>query len=395
MSVHVAAAIPLAIWIYLLCARGGFWRVSGQAPGALQEARVAAAAHPAQRLAVIIPARNEAPVIAAALRSLLEQQFSGSIEIFVIDDGSTDGTAEAACAVAAQAGGNRLLHVLRGAPLQPGWTGKLWAMSQGVTAAAALDADYLLFTDADIHHEPDSVARLIGLAETTGSDLVSFMAKLSTRTLAERCLIPAFVFFFFMIYPPAWVLDSTARTAAAAGGCMLIRPRALTRAGGLAAIRDQLIDDCALARAVKSSGGRLWLGLTDRVRSLRGYGSFAEIGAMISRTAFAQLRHSYWLLAATLLGLALTYLLPPLLLVTRAPIAATLGAGAWLLMALAYLPMVRFYRAAWPWSLALPLIAAFYAAATLSSAVQYGLGRGGHWKGRVQDARAQISRHSP
>ena len=385
---YAGAAISLAIWIYLLCARGGFWRASAHLAATPQPERLATNPRSASRVAVIIPARNEAPLIGAALRSLIEQQYPGCIEIFVIDDGSTDGTADVATATAAQTGVARAVRVLRGASLQPGWTGKLWAMSQGVAAAAAVDADYLLFTDADIHHAPDSVATLIGLAETSGADLVSCMAQLCTRRLAERSLIPAFVFFFFMIYPPAWVADNRARTAAAAGGCMLIRPHALARAGGLGAIHDQLIDDCALARAVKASGGRLWLGLTHRVRSLRGYGSFAEIGAMISRTAFSQLRHSYWLLVATLCGLGLTYLLPPLLLFTHAPIAAALGACAWLLMTLAYLPTVRFYDRAWPWSLTLPLVATFYAAATLSSAVQYGLGRGGRWKDRVQDARA-------
>jgi len=376
-----AALITLLIWSYLLLARGGFWRATGQRPA------VAPAATLARKVVVVMPARDEAPVIGTAVGSLLRQSFPGSIRVILVDDGSCDGTALLAVQAATAAGAAGQLTVLAGAPLPRGWTGKLWAMHQGVQAATALTPDYLLFTDADIEHDRDSVATLVATAEAERRDLVSYMVRLATATYPERCLIPAFVFFFFKLYPPAWVASSRRATAAAAGGCILIRPQVLARAGGLEAIRSQIIDDCALARIVKSSGGRIWLGLTGSARSLRSYGTFAEIGSMISRTAFNQLHHSYWLLAGTLLGLALTYMLPPLLLFTGDPLLASLGLLAWVLMTLAYLPMVRFYGLPGLWSLCLPAIALFYAGATLHSAWQYGRGRGGRWKGRIQDVR--------
>jgi hopene-associated glycosyltransferase HpnB len=261
----------------------------------------------------------------------------------------------------------------------------LWALSQGVTAAAELGADYLLFSDADTCHGPASVASLVAHAEAGERDLVSHMVKLSTATVAERLLIPAFVFFFFKLYPPAWIADPGRKSAAAAGGCILIRPQALARAGGLQAIRSHIIDDCALARTIKHSGGRISLQLAADTRSLRVYGSSGEIGAMISRTAFAQLRHSYVALAATLLGLFLTYLLPAGLLVSGDAPLVYLGLIALLLMSLCYLPMVRFYGLSPLFSVCLPLIATFYAGAVIHSAVQYARGTGGIWKGRVQD----------
>lgn len=380
---HALCALPLLIWLYLLAARGGFWRVSRQL------ARASAAPVAPRRVVAIIPARDEVDVVGDAAQSLLRQRFAGSLHVIVVDDGSTDGTAGAALAAAAAAGAAGRLTVLRGAPLEPGWSGKLWAMSQGIAASSSLDPDYLLLTDADIHHEPDNVAALVATAESDGRDLVSSMVRLSTATLAERCLIPAFVFFFFKLYPPAWISSRSSRVAGAAGGCMLIRPAALARIGGLATIRSTIIDDCALAAAVKAAGGSIRLGLTRTARSLRVYGSFAEIGRMIARTAFHQLRHSYPLLGATLLGLAVTYLTPPLLLLLSGDaIDRGLGAAAWALMSLAYLPMVRFYGLTPLWAPALPAVAAFYAGATLVSAVQYRRGRGGQWKGRVQDLRA-------
>ena len=381
LGVRAAAALPLLIWLYLLGLRGGFWRAAHHLPGRADAAS-------ARRVVAVIPARDEAHVIGTAVRSLLQQKLSGSMHVIVVDDASTDGTASAALKAAAAEDAAERLTVLDGAPLAPGWSGKLWAMSQGIDAAAERDPEYLLLTDADIEHDPDNVASLVGTAEARGLDLTSSMVRLSTRTFAERSLIPAFVFFFFKLYPPAWVASPRAKTAAAAGGCMLIRPAALARIGGLAAIRSSIIDDCSLAAAVKASGGTLSLGLTRSARSLRVYGSFAEIGRMIARTAFHQLRHSYLLLAATLLGLAVTYLAPPLLLISGDPLAMGLGAAAWVLMSFAFLPMVRFYRLSALWAPVLPAIAAFYAGATLWSAMQYRLGRGGRWKGRVQDTRA-------
>jgi hopene-associated glycosyltransferase HpnB len=376
---HAAAAVPLAVWLYLLLARGGFWHVWRQlivAPDRRASARIVA----------VVPARNEAEGIARAVSSLLAQTVSPPLHVVVVDDGSTDGTADEAKRAAEAAGARERLTVLSGTPPAAGWTGKLWAMSQGVAAAATRDPDFLLLTDADIEYVPDEVAGLATKAEAEHLDLVSLMVRLSTATFAERCLIPAFVFFFLKLYPPAWIASSRSSVAGAAGGCMLLRPAALARAGGLAVIRGCIIDDCALARAVKSTGGRVWLGLARQTRSLRVYGSFAEIGAMISRTAFNQLRHSYLTLAATLCGLFVTYLAPPLLLLTGQAIPMALGAAAWLLMSVCYLPMVRFYRVSAAYTLTLPLVALFYAAATVHSAIQYAAGTGGRWKGRIQDA---------
>lgn len=379
MILRILSGVPLIIWLYLLLARGGFWRVSRHLAHALPKQ------HLAKNIVVIIPARNEAAVIGDAVISVLQQDFSGSIHVIVVDDDSTDGTARAAAAAAACIGASGRLTVISGVPLRPGWTGKVWAMSQGVAAAAALDPDYLLFTDADIHHEPTNIAALVDCAETHGRDLVSYMVKLPIAAFPERCLIPAFVFFFLKLYPPQWIASARAKTAAAAGGCILMRPQALARIGGLRVISSQLIDDCALARATKATGGSICLGLTHTARSIRSYSSFAELGRLISRTAFYQLHHSYLLLAGTIIGLCVTYLLPPLLLLSGDPTSIAFGAGAWTLMSVAYAPMVRFYGLSPLWSLSLPAVAVFYGGATVHSALQFGLRRGGSWKGRIQD----------
>jgi hopene-associated glycosyltransferase HpnB len=379
MILDALAAVAVLTWLYLLLARGGFWRVSAQL------AQLPVDHDLARAVVAVIPARNEAGVIGDTVTSLLRQDFGGSMHVVVVDDGSTDGTDGAAVQAAAAIGALAQLSVISGAPLPPGWSGKVWAMSQGAAAAARLAPDYLLFTDADIHHAPENVAALLTTAEAQSRDLVSFMVKLRQDTFAEKTLIPAFVFFFLLLYPPAWIARADRRIAGAAGGCILMRPAALERIGGLRAIRSQIIDDCALARAVKDAGGSIWLGLTRSARSIRSYGSFTEIGRMISRTAFNQLRHSYALLTATIAGLILTYLLPPLSLLSGRPVAMTLGATGWILMSLAYAPLLRFYRQSPLWSVCLPAIAMFYAGATIHSAVQYSLGRGGRWKGRIQD----------
>ena len=378
MSLYGIGAIPVLIWVYLLVGRGQFWRVAIYRAPVLPPAA-------SRRVAVVIPARDEAGVIGATVTSLARQQFDGLIHVIVIDDGSTDGTAEAAVAAARTCSALARFTLLRGTAVPSGWTGKLWALSQGTAAAAELNADDLLFSDADICHGRTSVASLVAEAEMQDRDLVSHMVRLSTDSTAERLLIPAFVFFFFKLYPPAWIADPRRKLAAAAGGCMLIRPQALARAGGLEAVRSRIIDDCALARAVKDAGGRISLELVKESRSLRSYLSSAQIGAMISRTAFAQLRHSYLLLAATLVGLFVTYLLPAGLIFTGDRFLFCTGVAALLLMSLCYLPMVRFYGLSPLWSLCLPAIAIFYTGAVLHSAVQYARGSGGKWKGRVQD----------
>jgi hopene-associated glycosyltransferase HpnB len=365
LILEAIAAASLCAWIYLFTARGGFWQIeipSKPAPSGAEKS-----------VCVIIPARNEQAVVGRAVASLRPWP------VIVVDDQSSDRTAS----VAAEAGAK----VVQAGPLPPGWSGKLWAISEGLEHARSLQPDYLLFTDADIVHGPNNVAELVARAETEDLDLVSLMVKLRCRSLAETLLIPAFVFFFFMLYPPAWVARRERRTAAAAGGCILIRPGALDRIGGIESIRGEIIDDCALARAVKRTGGGIWLGVTNETSSIRAYNTFSEIRAMISRTAFAQLHHSTLLLIGTILGMAILYLAPPWLLLTRNPLAAFFGLAAWILMTIAYVPALRFYGRSVFWAPVLPLIALFYISATIDSALAYWTGRGGYWKGRIQDER--------
>jgi hopene-associated glycosyltransferase HpnB len=296
--IAAVAALSLAIWIYFLIARGSFWRMREEpVPQSRSTPRITA----------VVPARNEASVVGAAVSSLASQEYAGEFRIVLVDDASDDGTAEAARAAAP---GDRL-QIVPASDLPAGWTGKMWAVSEGVRAAG--EPDYLLLTDADIVHPPHNVRDLIARAQAGRYDLVSCMVRLRCVSLAEQTLIPAFVFFFFLLYPPAWIRDSRVRTAGAAGGCILIKRAALEQIGGMARIAGELIDDCALARAVKSSGGRVWLGLSDRAASIREYGSFGEIGQMISRTAYTQLEYSPFVLAGTVVGLVVTYLAPPLL----------------------------------------------------------------------------------
>lgn len=308
------------------------------------------------------------------------------MHVFLVDDGSSDGTAEAAQRAAAQANRSSALTVIQGSPLPSGWTGKLWAVQQGIDETRNFNPDFFLLTDADILHGPDNIGRLAAIAESGPYDLASFMVKLHCRTLAEKFLIPAFVFFFFKLYPPRWISDRRHKTAGAAGGAILIRPAALERAGGIASIRGEIIDDCALAREVKRSGERVWLGLTDASQSLRAYNTFGDIERMIARTAFNQLGHSAWMLILAIAGLTVIYLLPLILLLCcRHPLTIVLAAAGWLLMTLAYLPMVRFYRLNPFWALTLPFVSIFYMMATLHSAMKFQAGRGGEWKGRAQD----------
>lgn len=381
----IAGIINILAWLYLLFARGGFWRVKKKlAPTLLN-----AADHTEQtfcRVAVIIPARNEAGVVGQSIASLLNQVDGHEIRIFLVDDASTDGTADAARHAAAQVDRAADLTIIQARPLPAGWTGKLWAMQQGIEAAQLFVPQYFLLTDADILHAPDNIATLVTIAESGAYDLVSFMVRLHCVTLAEELLIPAFVFFFFKLYPTLWISDSHRKTAGAAGGSILVRPEALEQAGGIAAIRNQIIDDCALARKVKQHGGKLWLGLSPATTSLRSYNTFREIGRMISRTAFNQLNHSLWLLLAAQIGLTIIYLFPPLLLLTAHPLPMILGGMAWVLMALAYLPTIRFYRLNPLWAFTLPLTALFYMGATLYSAFRFWSGKGGEWKGRIQDS---------
>ena len=378
MFFTIIAALPVAIWIYLLTARARYWQTRKHLlPLVPSTAK-------APKVVVVIPARNEADVIGECLASLLPMQ------IVLVDDGSTDGTAEVALLTAAQLGVSDRLTVVTSKPLPSGWTGKMWAVSQGVATAEQLSPDYLLLTDADISHAPGSIDALGRLAEINNLHLASLMVRLSTATLAEKLLIPAFVYFFFQLYPPDRITSRRSRAAGAAGGCMLIRASTLEQIGGIEAIAGEVIDDCALARQVKSLGHRIWMGLASDTVSLRSYGSFSGVERMIARSAFNQLQHSTVLLVLTLAGLFVTYLLPALLLFSRRKNRKVLGAIAWATMTITYRPMVSFYRQPRWTVLTLPVIAAFYAAATIHSALLYWTGRGGQWKGRVQDQK-QVS----
>ena len=368
------AALCLLLWVYLLLFRGQFWRFRERDDSDLAQPN-SSARFPV--VVAVVPARNEADCIPRSLRSLLLQDYPGPFRIVVVDDQSTDGTAEQVRAFASDR-----VTLISGAPRPVGWTGKLWALQQGIVAAEVAQPEYVWLTDADIEHSPDTLSRLATRADAGGFGLVSLMAELSCRTPAERFLIPAFVFFFAMLFPFAWVNDLRAKTAAGAGGCMLVRRSALVAAGGIESIRGEIIDDCALARRLKRQGP-IWLGLSRHAVSIRPY-RIGEIRAMVARSAFAQLHYSPGLLMLTLIGMALVYVAPPVLVFLGgdAP-ARILAASAWMGMVVAFWPISRFYRVNPISGLALPAIAACYAAFTLDSAVQHWRGRGGMWKGRA------------
>ena len=375
----VLGFVCLAVWIYLVCGRGGYWR------GAITDANVPAVdvvRWPA--VAAVIPARNESEFIGASVQSLLRQNYPGSLDIFVVDDESNDGTAAVAMRAAGNAA-NRKVTVISSKGPARGWTGKLSALNEGIAAAKKVEPEYLLLTDADILHEPESLSWLVKQSLAGKYVLVSLMAKLRCESLAERSHVPAFIYFFQMLFPFAWVRRPDSHVAAAAGGCILVRADALASAGGIEIIRDALIDDCSLAAKLKTIGP-IWLGLTDRVRSVRPYDSMRDVKQMISRSAYAQLRYSSLLLAATTVGLLITFVAPPLLTIFAEGPPQYMGLAAWLLMAVSFVPTLRFYRVSPLWAPALPAIAALYLYYTLNSAYQYLRRRGGQWKGRVHDA---------
>ena len=376
----LVGAISLAIWLYLVFAHGFFWR--------LREFDDDRAAHKLPDLwpvvVAIVPARNEAETIARTVEGLARQDYRGAFSIVIVDDHSEDGTAQAAQQAAQGTDAAGRIRIQSASALPVGWTGKLWALHEGVNRASVQAPTFYWFTDADIVHAPDTLRRLVARAEENKLDLVSLMVLLRTDTFAERALIPPFLYFFLKLYPPRWIADAHARTAGAAGGCILLRREAFERIGGLAAIRSEVIDDCALARAVKRSGGCIWMGLTRASVSLRTYRTFAELRDLIARTAFTQLRYSAPLLFGTLAGLFLTYVAPVSLLFAQSRASRMLGLISWLLMSLTFLPAVRFYRLSPLLAPLLPLAAFFYASATWLSAWRYWLGRGGEWKGRAQ-----------
>jgi hopene-associated glycosyltransferase HpnB len=371
------AALALAIWLYLLLGRGGFWLSSERDDGTPVPINA--------NLTVVIPARDEAQGIGACIGSLLRQDYAGEWSIVLVDDGSSDGTADIARKAAAALGAERRLNVVTGAPLRAGWTGKLWALKQGIETALRLApaTEYFLLSDADIVYAPDTLTALVARARAGGLVLTSLMVRLRCESLAERALVPAFIFFFEMLYPFAWINRPHAGTAGAAGGCMLVRADTLGQAGGIDAIRNALIDDCALAGLLKARGP-IWLGLTQRAHSIRAYPDFQDIRRMVARSAYAQLRYSPLILLGVVAGMGVTYLAPPLIALFGSGWAQIIGLAAWLLMAVAFQPTLRFYRLSPLWGIALPAIAFCYTLFTLDSALQYARGKGGLWKGRVQ-----------
>lgn len=373
------AALSLAIWVYLVLAHGRFWRADqrlGRAPAPARWPSVVA----------VVPARDEAALVPRTLAALLGQEYAGRFRVVLVDDESSDGTAKVARDTAAgHARGARLAVVATG-PRPAGWVGKMWAVESGVRAGSAEPPDWWWLTDADVAHAPDTLARLAAKGEAEGLDLVSLMVRLDPGRGWNALLVPAFVYFFQQLYPFPRVNDPRARTAAAAGGCVLVRAGALERAGGIAALRGEVIDDCALGRAVKR-GGPIWLGLAEREASVRPYAGTRDVWNMVARSAYTQLRHSPLLLAGTLAGLALLYLVPALALLAwplhGSAASAALGAGAWALQAVSFAPTLALYRRPGWWGLALPAAGALYAAMTLDSARRHWRARGATWKGRA------------
>lgn len=380
-----AAALAAAGWIYLLVFRGGFWRAE---PVIERAARPGADGAHASVVAVM-PARDEADAVGLSIDSLFAQDYRGDLRVVLVDDGSRDGTAAVARQAAEAAGAGGRFEIVTAKPLPAGWTGKLWAVAQGVERADAYKPEYLWITDADIAHDWRELAALTALAQDGPRDLVSVMVLLRAESFWEKLLIPAFVFFFQMLFPFPWVNEPGRSQAAAAGGSMLVRRGALARAGGISAIKGEVIDDCALARRIKRHGA-IWLGLTERTRSLRAYEGFGPIFDMVARSAYAQLGYSPLLLAATVAALVIGFLAPVAGVValfvaeywTALP-AAALGFLGLVLMRFAYAPTLRLYGLNETMGWALPLAALLYCAMTVASAWRHWRGRGSGWKGRT------------
>lgn len=379
------ALLALLVWAYLLFFRGGFWRCAERLDASIPPP----ASWP--EVTAVIPARDEAAVIAESLTSLLNQDYPGSLSVILVDDHSEDGTEGIARSAAAESLHPERFSLLRAPTLPHGWTGKLWALEQGVRQVGT-QSRYLWFSDADITQPPEALRLLVAKAEHERRDLVSLMVALRCQDFWEALLIPPFIYFFQKLYPFSWVNDPARRTAAAAGGCVLLRSDALARSGGIAALSDALIDDCTLAAKIKENrsedSGGIWLGLAETARSIRPYAGLGAIWNMVARTAYTQLHHQPLLLVGTLLGMMLTYFAAPLILLGypwhQGGLAALVSAVAWAAMSLSFLPVLRLYgQGIWLAPL-LPLAAALYSAMTVDSALRHWRGRGGSWKGRIQ-----------
>jgi hopene-associated glycosyltransferase HpnB len=428
----IACVVSAAAWLYLVAGRGGFWLTSQRLPSAARPAPAGPVTWPA--VAAVVPARNEAESLPVTLPALLAQDYPGEFRVFLVDDNSDDGTGVIAAEFGDKAvrDGGAPLTVVPGKPRPDGWAGKVWAMAQGfavaaeaagpartdtagkaaevgaatgtdaaagadATSAVGAPAEYVLFTDADISWAPTALRDLVRGAEADDRALLSQMALLRAETRWERVIVPAFVYFFAQLYPFSKVNDPKSGTAAAAGGCMLVKRTALDAVGGLEPLKGALIDDVALGTLVKEHGNRTWLGLTTDIRSARPYPSLASLWHMIARSAYVQLRYNPLLLAGTIIGLLLLYVAPPAGAIA-ALIAAAAGADgratalagfaglvAWALMTVTYIPMLRLYRLSLLRAPALPLIAVLYAAMTADSARRHYSGRAVSWRGRTAD----------
>jgi hopene-associated glycosyltransferase HpnB len=380
MLLLVIAAVSLAAWIYLVGCHGGFWITSRYNDLPAPDHRTVW-----PEVVTVVPARDEAASIGDCIRSILSQPYAGQLSVVLVDDQSSDGTAGLATAAAAEIGATDRLTVISGNAPPAGWTGKLWALKQGLDHVGRrhVAPTYVLLTDADIVYSGDVLPRLVTRAEEQGLVMTSVMARLRCESFAERFLIPAFIFFFQMLYPFSWVARRDRSTAAAAGGCILARWNALQDAGGIDAIRGSLIDDCAMGGLLKSRG-QVWLGFSRGVSSVRASTTFEDVGRMISRSAYAQLRYSPLILIGTVIGMALIYLAPVLIALAGNPLSELLALASWILMAIAFQPTLQYYECSPLWGLFLPVIALTYVMYTIDSAYQYYMGRGGMWKGRAQ-----------
>ena len=371
-------ALSLLIWLYLCLLHGRFWHADQRLN--LNQVNLSYAPD----VVAVIPARDEAESIKDTVRSLLAQDYPGTLQIIVVDDNSTDGTKNAALAAATDDADSARLRVIDGAELAPEWVGKMWAVHQGVGAAGT--ATYLLLTDADIIHDPGNVTRLVAKAQAEDFGLVSLMVKLNCCGLWERLLIPAFVYFFQKLYPFPKVNDPSTKIAAAAGGCMLVHRATLDAAGGIERIKDRVIDDCAMAQLIKPLRP-IWLGLSTRTESLRSYRDLASIWRMVARTAFVQLRFSRVLLLGTVIGMLVLYGVPVLAVLVgmllRDMTVLSLGVSAWAVMAWTFLPTLGLYRLSAFWALTLPIAGLLYGSMTLDSARRHYFGTGNAWKGRT------------
>ncbi len=361
------AFLALCIWLYLFFLHGKFWESGPELPVALPTSL--------PEVDIIVPARDEAGSIAPVIASLLAQDYAGVFRVTLVDDNSTDGTA-------ALAGVHPRLRIVTGSAKPPGWSGKLWALQQGVAVSTA---EVLCFADADITHAPQHLSALVARLLSPRVEMVSEMVRLNCTAWPERFLIPAFVYFFQMLYPFSRVNNPHSRTAAAAGGTVLIRAAALGRIGGLERIKGALIDDVSLAREVKKTGA-IYLGHSGLATSIRPYPRVADIWHMVTRTAFTQLNYSASILAGTLIGLTLVWLVAPYELLFGHGWRFLFGAAAFALAMVSYFPTLARYRQSRVFALALPFVALFYMAATLASAALHWRGAGAQWKNRAYGA---------